>query len=459
MASFLWDHSLIISNNRKVVLNKSEAFFEQIIITRFWNSEHGGIYVPIDNKTTPNPYLIDSLRDVVTTGGLRLTKINPAYMTRQISEIDNLKHDINFHITSLKPIRPANKADRWEEYALKQFEQDTMEKLQLIKTDSAMIYRYMAPLKTEKSCLRCHAVQGYKLGDIRGGISISFPAELYLKGIKKQTLSSVMIHFIVIFLGITGLLIYFRMSNKYFSIINAKNEELLQINATKDKFFSIVAHDLKSPFNNILGNIELLKTRFDEINEDQRRNFISEIDKSSQSTFHLLENLLLWARSQRELIIIKKEDLSLKKIVDEAVDPYLSLAVKKHISFSIEIPGNMNVWADRLTLKIIIANLFNNAVKFTHTNGFIKIEAATMDFQTVIIVADNGVGIPPKLLSNLFYLVESQSTSGTNNESGTGLGLILCKELVEKNGGKIWIESEVGIGTKIFFTLPDNAKT
>ncbi len=185
--SFGWNYVLLLSNNQKVVLNKSQAFFEQILVTRAWNAQHGGVYVPVTETTPPNPHLKDPFRDIVSVDGLQLTKLNPSYMTRQISEIDKKNYDLHFHITSLNPIRPENKADEWETTALTLFEEETPEILEVVKTESSSQYRYMAPLITEKSCLKCHEKQGYKLGDIRGGISISFPSDMYIKGIGKQT--------------------------------------------------------------------------------------------------------------------------------------------------------------------------------------------------------------------------------------------------------------------------------
>ena len=204
VGSFLWEYSMIISNNNEVVLNKSKAFFEQILVTRAWNASHGGVYVPVTPTTQPNPYIKDSLRDIVTVEGMELTKVNPAFMTRQISEIDNVTYDIRFHITSLNPIRPANKADDWETKSLYMFEHDTPEVIELIDSDSGSLYRYMAPLITEKSCLLCHSEQGYKLGDVRGGISISFPSDVYSKVVKEQIISFSIAHVIMLFLGIVG---------------------------------------------------------------------------------------------------------------------------------------------------------------------------------------------------------------------------------------------------------------
>ena len=453
LASFAWNYSLIISNNRKVILNKSQAFFKQILTARAWNSQHGGVYVPITATTLPNPYLIDTLRDILTVDGMQLTKINPAYMTRQIAEINKINYNLQFHITSLNPIRPANNADKWETMALHLFEENIGEILELVRNDSGSQYRYMAPLITEKSCLKCHSKQAYKLGDIRGGISVSFSSVLYLKVIQDQLIFFAIIYLLILILGLIGIVIYYRMSNNYFSIIKNKNAELLQINATKDKFFSIIAHDLKNPFNIILGYSDLLKTEYYDFKEDQRRKLINEIYKSSKSTFELLEDLLLWASSQNNKIEIVKEDLNLKKIIIEAIGVYLPGAEKKRISFDIGVSDKLFINADKFTIKIVIANLFNNAIKFTPHKGNININATRKDNSIEISISDNGVGISPEIIPKLFRTEESISTLGTDNEKGTGLGLLLCKEFVKRHDGLIWVESEIGKGSEFKFTL------
>lgn len=163
----------------------ARAFFRQLLITRAWNAEHEGVYVPIRDDIVPNPYLDDPLRDLVTDKGIPLTKINPAYMTRQLSEIASLENGITFHITSLKPLRPANKATAWEEEWMRSFQQGVVERGDFVRERGQSYFRYMAPLKVEESCLKCHAKQGYKAGDVRGGISVTIP---YLSEEKNTTL-------------------------------------------------------------------------------------------------------------------------------------------------------------------------------------------------------------------------------------------------------------------------------
>jgi len=238
------------------------------------------------------------------------------------------------------------------------------------------------------------------------------------------------------------------------NLIKQNNLKLKGLNATKDKLFSIIAHDLKNPFNVIFGYTDLLKESYNEFSEDKRKDFINEIDKSSKSAYQLLENLLLWALSQQGKIEIRKKEKNLKQLVAESVSPYLHSAKKKKITFTNSVPNNITVSVDKQTIKTVIANLFSNAIKFTPNNGHITINAAIIDKFVEIKISDNGVGISHKVQSKIFRIDESHSSLGTNDEKGTGLGLSLCKEFVEKNDGKIWVESEEGVGSQFYFTIP-----
>ena len=163
------------NSHKKLAFQTTRVFFDQIVLSRSWNAGHGGVYVPVTESTQPNPYLNDPLRDLETREGIKLTKINPAFMTRQIAEIASRQTGVQFHITSLKPIRPGNKPFEWEKQWLMSFEKGVKEHGTFFKKGSQDGFRYMAPLITQQSCLKCHQEQGYKLGDIRGGISVTLP--------------------------------------------------------------------------------------------------------------------------------------------------------------------------------------------------------------------------------------------------------------------------------------------
>ncbi len=173
--SLLWNYYHAIQDQKELAFQTARSFFQQLVITRQWNARHGGLYAPVSQKTQPNPYLSIAQRDITVDADLTLTQINPAFMTRQISEIALEQEGVQFHITSLKPIRPENKATPREQAALHDFEKGLHEIGSFIEEESTPRFFYMAPLYTEKSCLQCHAEQGYKEGDIRGGISVTLP--------------------------------------------------------------------------------------------------------------------------------------------------------------------------------------------------------------------------------------------------------------------------------------------
>ncbi|MDE2439787.1 MAG: DUF3365 domain-containing protein, partial [Betaproteobacteria bacterium] len=170
----------IDDNMETLARERGAVLFRLIELTRDWNAKHGGVYVPVNEETQPNPYLKHPLRDLQTIDGMRLTMINPAFMTRQIAEIAEQVDGVRYHITSLKPIRPANAADPWETRVLQSFEAGKREVIELVSGERGPQHRYMAPLFVKQACLQCHSEQGYRVGDIRGGISIAMPAEKIL---------------------------------------------------------------------------------------------------------------------------------------------------------------------------------------------------------------------------------------------------------------------------------------
>ncbi|MCE5194945.1 MAG: DUF3365 domain-containing protein [Nitrospiraceae bacterium] len=202
------------------------SFFQTFVAARRWNADHNGVYVPVTKGFMPNLYLDDPLRDLTATNGMKLTKVNPAYMTRLISEVLQQKQGIQVHITSLKLLRPANKADEWETKALENFEKDKKEEYAVIGSREKSTFRYMAPLKVEKPCLKCHGKQGYKEGDIRGGITVNFSYEPFYKIIRAHQLNTFIIH--LIFLAI-GLFITFFLGKKLISSIEELQNAQQQI--------------------------------------------------------------------------------------------------------------------------------------------------------------------------------------------------------------------------------------
>src|ERR1035437_4039054 len=233
-------------------------------------------------------------------------------------------------------------------------------------------------------------------------------------------------------------------------IANKELEQLLQLNADKDRFISILAHDLRSPFTVLLGMSEFLIENIREYDTDESENHLKLIKNSAQDTFALLEDLLKWIRAQSGNIPFKPQNLIFADICNDILKTLNPNADIKNISINYSKVDHLTVFADADMLKTVLRNLASNAIKFTNNGGTISINAIENSSNVTISVSDNGIGISPENLIKLFDISQVLSTKGTAKETGTGLGLLLCKEFVEKHGGKIWVESECGKGS-IFY--------
>ena len=232
------------------------------------------------------------------------------------------------------------------------------------------------------------------------------------------------------------------------------NRQLKELNATKDKFFSIIAHDLKSPFNSIVGFSGLLVELVQENNFEEIGKYTKIVHESSNQAMDLLMNLLEWSRSQTGRMTFNPVASDMSSLIKNATELFSDSAVQKSITIRTELPTDSMVLVDQTMISTVLRNLISNAIKFTRQGGQILVSAKQNEGEWLVAVSDNGVGIKKDTFEKLFRLEENYTTPGTNNEKGTGLGLILCKEFVEKHGGKIWVESELGKGSIFSFTLP-----
>ena len=236
--------------------------------------------------------------------------------------------------------------------------------------------------------------------------------------------------------------------------INEQSNKLIQVNSTKDKFFSIIAHDLKNPFNSIAGFTDLLIENNDLYEEPKRLKFLKIIKGSTVKVSNLLDNLLIWANSQSGNLKYKPKIIALVQQVNNVISFLEIQAIDKDITILNTVEKNIFVKADENMLDTILRNLISNAIKFTPPKGKIQIFSTLKDDFIEVAVKDNGVGIVESALKDIFSVGELNSSLGTSNEQGSGLGLILCKDFVESHGGKIWVESEVNKGSEFKFTIP-----
>ncbi|MCO5251102.1 MAG: HAMP domain-containing histidine kinase [Candidatus Kapabacteria bacterium] len=239
--------------------------------------------------------------------------------------------------------------------------------------------------------------------------------------------------------------------------LNRQYDELKEMNITKDKFFSIIAHDLKNPISSFLSVSDFLVGRFNDLTKDEIREFLDEVHISAKNVYELLENLLLWSRSQRGLLQYNPMVLDLKTLIVNNIDLLRINAEAKEIQLTCKIHNQYQVYSDPNMLNTILRNLITNATKFTSEGGKINVLATDYDDNPefcCIMVADTGIGISEQDMKKLFNLENSFSTNGTKDEKGTGLGLILCRDFVSLHKGKIWVESQLGKGSTFYFTIP-----
>lgn len=236
--------------------------------------------------------------------------------------------------------------------------------------------------------------------------------------------------------------------------LKEQEEKLRELNSTKDKFFSIIAHDLKNPFSVLQSGAELLSIYLERNNISMAKSKSRVISDATKQVYTLLENLLEWARSQTNAILFDPVSFNLKKFVAECLSDIETLAKNKSITISNEIPPELKLYADKKLLSVIFRNLLTNAVKFTHKGGLVLVKARSEEDKSEITVLDTGIGIAREDQDQLFRIDAHYSRPGTANETGTSLGLILCKEFIEKHGGRIWVESELNKGSEFKFTIP-----
>ncbi len=248
----------------------------------------------------------------------------------------------------------------------------------------------------------------------------------------------------------------------HIDLVNSKRKiemqarELAQANALKDKMFSVISHDLRSPVSSIKLALDFISSGLIKPTDELFNVTIKDLMKTTDEAYVLLENLLGWAKSQSNILTVYPESLDLKQMASGVVGLLKLTSENKKIRIVNTIPEGITVFADLQMLQSVMRNLLSNALKFTSENGTIEISAVEKNAEVKISVKDSGVGIPEARLSRIFDQDRPEKTFGTNKESGSGLGLILCKDFVEKNGGRIWVESEETKGSTFSFTLPVN---
>jgi signal transduction histidine kinase len=456
-ASLIWSIVRIQSETLEGARIQAHISYVKDIVYRRWNAGHGGVYAPVSEETPPNPYLAGvPERDVTTPSGKHLTLINPAYMTRQVYGMMAAEYSVHGHITSLNPIRAENAADAWEAEALSAFERGQQEVSAISTINGQKYFRLMHPFVTEKGCLRCHAKQGYREGDIRGGISVSVAMKPLLSMERRNILTFSAAHGLFWIAGLAGISMSLqRIRKSEQERLRAEGElrktsaDLVRSNAELKQFAYVASHDLQEPLRVIAGFVKLLEKRYKGRLDPDADGFITHTVDGVKRMQALIQDLLEYSQvgaKKREFnqadsaVIVQQAMSNLKHAIEEnhALITYENLPV---------------VMGDDTQLVRLFQNLIGNAIKFRGSEApNIHIAAGKKENEWVFSVSDNGIGIDPEHVKKIFVIF--QRLQKMDKYPGTGIGLAICKKIVEHHGGRMWVESEPEKGATFYFTLP-----
>jgi signal transduction histidine kinase len=488
------------------VEKQSRILFQQILLTRQWVAKHGGVFVEKIPGVKTNPYLLDpEIRD---ERGKIYTKRNPALVTRELSEFAEEGGLYKFRVTGLRPLDPKNSPDDFERWALQAFDRKEMEEAWRIETDSrGRLYRYMAPLRVNESCLSCHGIQGYQAGEIKGGISILIPLGEADRAIRSNNwtlfFSGLGIMAAVIFtlyllmdrlvirpvrqleeaavrIGggsssespgrqagdeIGSLRAAFqemdlrlkesrdhleekvRAATKDLEEANLKLKELDRI---KSDFLSNASHELRTPLTAIRGAVDFLLRQRD----GDGAAFLEIIKKNSERLIRLVTDLLDFSRIEAGKMEMQFSLADLSFLTEEVVSFVQNMADGKNVRISRRVPEGLMMMADEDRIKQVLINLLSNAIKFSFPGGRVDLGAVKNRDEVLVCVQDQGRGIAPEDREKIFTKFNQVGKHPPSREGGVGLGLAISKGIVEAHGGRIWVESRQGRGSTFFFSIP-----
>jgi signal transduction histidine kinase/ActR/RegA family two-component response regulator len=438
--------------------------FEKDLLFRRWNTSRGGVYVRVNERNQPNPNLHVPERDLYTTTGEMLTLINPAYMTRQLHEMQQSSDGVQGHITSRRPVRPANAPDLWEHEALGAFEKGSDEVFSFEEIDGKPFLRIMRPVRIEPGCLRCHAEHGYQEGELRGGISVSVPLDSHLAEFHSLAAKTVGAYSIVWAIGMVGVITGGRRLSQSIKLEQRARMAAEAANETKNEFLANMSHEIRTPLNGVLGMLQLLK---EECSADEQTAFVGMAYDSGCRLLALLNDILDFSRMEAGELKLDPKPFVTRDLLDAAASVFSAACAESGLTLKLNADDSLPkmLVGDEARLRQVLFNVLANAIKFT-SRGSVTVDAWARPhgllFDKVrlyICVADTGIGIPDDKLEHVFGRFNQVDGSFTRKFQGAGLGLAIVKQLVELMGGTIAVDSRLEGGTQVvlqvLLRLPD----
>jgi signal transduction histidine kinase len=391
--------------------------------------------------------------------------MNPAYMTRQVHELAKEVYGVHGHITSLSPIRPQNAPDRWEARALEAFERGEEEVSSVEEIEGETHMRLMRPLITAEDCLKCHASQGYKVGDVRGGISVAVSMAPLWAVERDRMLASAQGHGLTWLIGFVGIGLGARRLRRQVDrrkeaeeSLRQANRKLVELESLKEDLANMLVHDMKNPVANTMLAVDMIELESESSLTQIQREYILMARRNQFKLSEMMVNLLEISRLESGAMEINMTSFDVLDLIDRIIARYTAITMAEEKAVQVEVdPGAGRITCDQGLLDRILTNILSNAIKHSHPNGEISIQVTPAKERRGVLfsVRDFGEGIPKESQERIFEKFYQAEMREMGLRNDTGLGLTFCKMAVELLGGDIWVESEEGEGSRFSFVLPD----